>query len=443
MELTPPPRLDETHSATLRSWLEPARQAGDFPLQNLPFGVFRSGPGGARLGTAIGDFILDLHRAATVEALGALEPELREALCAATLNPLFALGRPAIRAARRAIHSLLREDSPLPRPPGECLIPSSGAELLLPASIWDYTDFYASIHHARNVGSMFRPEQPLLPNYKWVPIGYHGRASSVVPSGAPVQRPMGQLMRDGMPAPVLGPTAALDFESEVGMWIGKGNAVGEPARIAEAEQLLVGLCLLNDWSARDIQRWEYQPLGPFLSKSFATSISPWVVTLDALEPFRVPCSMRPAGDPAPLPYLASSENTERGGIDLALEVWFSSERMREQGHPLLRLSHARLADLYWTPAQLVTHHTSNGCNLRPGDLLASGTVSGPERDNRGCLLELTWGGKEPLTLPTGETRSFLQDGDEVVLRGSCSRDGFATIGFGECRGVIRPARESA
>ena len=437
------PGLDETHSPAITSWVELPLRAGDFPLQNLPLGVFRSGPGPARIGTAIGGFVLDLERTVAVGALGALDAELREALRATTLNALFSLGRPALRAVRREVHALLRSDSALPRPPAECLIPSGQVELLLPATIGDYTDFYASIHHARNVGSMLRPEQPLLPNYKWVPIGYHGRASSIVPSGTPVQRPLGQLKRDDAPEPSFGPTAALDFESEVGMWIGKGNSLGEPVSIDSAEAHLAGCCLLNDWSARDMQRWEYQPLGPFLSKSFATSISPWVVTLDALEPFRVPAAERPEGDPAPLAYLTSSEARERGGIDLALEVWLTSPRMREQGHPAVRLSQARFAQLYWTAAQLLTHHASNGCNLRPGDLLASGTVSGPDRDNRGCLLELTWGGREPLELPSGEKRSFLQDGDEVVLRGSCSREGFATIGFGECRGVVAPARASA
>ena len=431
--------LDETHSSTLKSWVESSVYAGDFPLQNLPLGLFRRGTGQPRIGTAIGQVVLDLERTVSVGVLGALDPELHEALIAPTLNRLFALGRPALRSVRHAIHSLLRADSTLPRPPEECLIPLKDVELLLPLSIGDYTDFYASIHHASNVGSMFRPEQPLLPNYKWVPIGYHGRASSIVPSGTEVRRPLGQLKKDTSSTPSFGPTAALDFESEVGMWIGKGNVLGEPVPIAEAEEHLAGFCLVNDWSARDVQRWEYQPLGPFLSKSFATSISPWVVTLDALEPFRVPAASRPQGDPAALPYLDAAVNRERGGIDLNLEVWLTSAQMREQGWAPLRLSHSRFAELYWTAAQLLTHHTSNGCNLRSGDLLASGTVSGPEQSNRGCLLELTWGGKEPLLLPSGEVRTFLLDGDEVVMKASCSRAGFATIGFGECRGMIVPA----
>ncbi len=431
-------QLDETHSLALKSWVESSAHGGDFPLQNLPLGVFRVGTGRPRIGTAIGQSVLDLERTVSVGVLGGLDPAVHEALCASTLNPLFGLGRGALRSVRRAIHSLLRADSMLSRPPEECLIPQNEVELLLPVSIGDYTDFYASIHHASNVGSMFRPEQPLLPNYKWVPIGYHGRASSIVPSGTGVRRPVGQLKKDSSPAPSFGPTAALDFEAEVGMWVGKGNALGEPVPIAEAEEHFAGFCLVNDWSARDVQRWEYQPLGPFLSKSFATSLSPWVVTLDALEPFRVPAAARPSGDPAPLPYLADA-NAERGGLDLALEVWLTSAQMREQGRAPLRLSYAHFAQLYWTPAQLLTHHASNGCNLRPGDLLASGTVSGPEQANRGCLLELTWGGKEPVRLPSGEIRSFLLDGDEVVLKARCHREGFATIGFGECRGVIAPA----
>jgi fumarylacetoacetase len=425
----------------LASWVNSARQAAtDFPLQNLPLGVFRPAGRAPRIGVAIGEHILDLQRTVQVGGLGPLEPSLRGAALAPTLNPLFALGRTAVTALRHAVHALLREDSALPRPPEECLVAMSGAELLLPADIGDYTDFYASIHHAMNVGSMFRPEQPLLPNYKWVPIGYHGRTSSIVPSGRAIRRPRGQLKEDAAPAPVLQPTEALDYECELGLWVGQGNLLGTPVPIEAAETHLIGLCLLNDWSARDVQRWEYQPLGPFLSKNFATSISPWVVTLDALEPFRVAAATRPEGDPAPLPYLLDQRDQERGAIAVELEVWLRSEPMRTMGCEPVCLSRSRAAELYWTPAQLVTHHASNGCNLRPGDLLASGTVSGPARENRGCLLELTWRGRDPLELPSGETRRFLEDGDEVVLRGFCRRAGFATIGFGECRGVVLPAR---
>jgi fumarylacetoacetase len=313
------------------------------------------------------------------------------------------------------------------------------AELRLPLAVGDYTDFYASVHHATNVGSMFRPDNPLLPNYKWVPIGYHGRASSLVPSGTPVQRPAGQLKDPKSEAPSFGPSRSLDYEMELGFVVGSGNALGSPVPIGQAESHLFGLCLVNDWSARDIQSWEYQPLGPFLAKSFATTISPWVVTMEALEPFRVPAFRRPPGDPEPLPYLDSAAGRSRGGLDLTVEVYLTTERMRAAGNPPHKLSRASARDLYWTLAQMLTHHTSNGCSLRPGDLFATGTVSGPAKDSRGCLLELTWRGSEPLTLPSGETRKFLEDGDEVILQGYCEREGAARIGFGECRGVVIPA----
>jgi fumarylacetoacetase len=313
--------------------------------------------------------------------------------------------------------------------------------MLLPAQIGDYTDFYASVFHATNVGSMFRPDEPLLPNYKHVPIGYHGRASSVVPSGTPVRRPVGQVKPDGASEPLMSASRRLDYELEVGAFVGPGNALGDAIAIEAAEQHLFGVCLMNDWSARDIQAWEYQPLGPFLAKSFATSISPWVITLEALEPFRAPAFPRPEGDPAPLPYLDADDTRSRGAIDLRLEVALSTLRMRELRQPAHVLSRSSLRHLYWTIGQLLTHHTSNGCNLRPGDLLGTGTVSGPTRDSRGCLLELTWRGTEPLQLPSGETRRFLEDGDEVIFRGWCERMGAARIGLGECRGLITPARE--
>jgi len=319
---------------------------------------------------------------------------------------------------------------------GELLAAATEVEPQLPAAIGDYTDFYASIYHATNVGSMFRPDNPLLPNYKWVPIGYHGRASSIVPSGTPVVRPSGQTRGDADPAPTFGPTRRLDYELEVGAFVGAGNRLGEPFPLADAERRLFGLCLVNDWSARDIQSWEYQPLGPFLAKNFATTISPWIVTLDALEPFRASAFARAEGDPRPLPYLDVPQNETAGGFDVHLEVWLSTERMRRERMAPHRLSQSRFTDMYWTMAQLVTHHASNGCNLMPGDLVASGTVSGATRESRGCLLELTWRGAEPITLPSGEQRRFLEDGDEVVLRGYCEREGFVRIGFGECRGTI-------
>ncbi len=435
-------RLDPSHDPAVQSWVASANDPdSDFPIQNLPLGTFRrrGSSDQPRIGAAIGTCLLDLRRATEVGALGGLETATRSALLGPDLGQLMALGRPAARLLRTALHHLLRADSPLQRPPEECLLVIESADLLLPAAIGDYTDFYASIHHASNVGSMFRPDQPLLPNYKWVPIGYHGRASSIVPSGTPIKRPRGQLQTDPVPGPVLAATTALDYECEVAAWVGAGNQLGSSIALAEAEQHLFGLSLLNDWSARDIQRWEYQPLGPFLAKNFGTTISPWVVTLDALEPFRVPAAPRPEGDPAPLPYLDDPGNQSRGGIAINLSVELRTARMQDEGLPAHQLSCADFAAMYWTLGQLLTHHTSNGCNLRPADLLASGTVSGPTRDSRGCLLELTWRGTEPLTLPNGEIRRFLEDGDEVVLRGRCAREGFRAIGFGACAGRILPA----
>jgi fumarylacetoacetase len=353
----------------------------------------------------------------------------------------MAEGRGAARALRRAISRFLSIDSAAGiASRDECLVPQADAELLVPAQVGDYTDFYASIFHATNVGSMFRPDNPLLPNYKYVPIGYHGRSSSIVASGTSVCRPRGQIRDDATGAPpVFGPTRRLDYELEVGAFVGKGNPLGKPISIDEAPEHLFGLSLLNDWSARDVQAWEYQPLGPFLAKSFATTVSPWVVTLDALEPFRSPAFARDPGDPAPLAYLDSRDDRSAGAFDITLEAYLRSRLMRERQVPPVRLSRARFADMYWTFAQLVAHQTSNGCNLRPGDLLGSGTVSGPTRDARGCLLELTWRGAEPVELPTGEARRFLEDGDEVVFRGYCERDRWRRIGFGDCAGTIAPS----
>jgi len=434
--------LDHTHDPAATSWVDSARRAGtDFPIQNLPLGVFRrrasSDP--ARLGVAIGDQILDLARVESQGLLADLPAELRAAVVARNLNPLMALGRGPANQLRHRLFALLLEGAAERRATSDCLVPAEAAELLVPADIGDYTDFYASLFHATNVGSMFRPENPLLPNYKYVPIGYHGRASSIVPSGTPVRRPMGQIKEAQAPDPVFGPSRSLDYECEVGAYLCGANPLGTEVPMRDAESRLFGLCLLNDWSARDIQSWEYQPLGPFLAKNFATSVSPWVVTMDALAPFRVPSFDRPAGDPEPLPYLHSEADRRGGGIDVGVEVWLSSPRMQAEGLPPVRLSAGRLATMYWTFAQLVTHHASNGCNLRPGDFIGSGTISGPTRDSRGCLLEMTWRGAEPITLPTGEVRRFLQDGDEVILRGACEREGAVRIGLGECRGTIVPA----
>ncbi len=427
--------LDQTHDPRLRSWVDSANRNGhEFPIQNLPFGAFTRDGGTPRVGVAIGDEVLDLRAVANAGLLGDLGAAVVAACRSDSLNDLMALGQHAWDRLRPVLSSLLAAGEDRRAQPA--LVPGAAVTMLLPARVGDYTDFYASIHHAANVGRMFRPDQPLMPNYKWVPIGYHGRASSLVPSGTPIHRPAGQLKDDAAASPVVAPTRLLDYECEVGFFVGPGNPLGSPTPIGSAASRIFGYCLVNDWSARDVQRWEYQPLGPFLAKSFATSVSPWVVTSAALAPFRAPALARPAGDPAPLPYLADPEDQAAGGLDLVLEVELQSEAMRRAGLPPARLSRANFRDMYWTSAQLLTHHASNGCNLRPGDLLASGTVSGPSAEERGCLLELTDRGARPVALPGGETRRFLEDGDEVILRGRCGRSGAVPIGFGECRGRV-------
>lgn len=425
--------INETHDASLRSWVESANAPGtDFPIQNLPFGVFRYRGSKPRVGVAIGDQIVDV-------AACHLEGAAARACEASTLNNLMALDPAEVSSLRAQISRSLRQGASERSRVDAALVPMHDAELLLPAAIGDYTDFYASVFHAINVGKLFRPDNPLLPNYKYVPTGYHGRASSIVPSGTPVHRPSGQTKDAKADVPEFGPSRRLDYELEVGFFVSGGNPQGEPISIDDAGRHIFGLCLVNDWSARDIQAWEYQPLGPFLAKSFSTSISPWVVTMEALAPFRTAAFDRPPGDPAPLSYLSSAEDQAHGGLDLKLEVYLSSAKMRQQNLPSLRLSHGNFCDMYWTIAQMLTHHTSNGCNLRPGDLLASGTVSGPDKDNAGCLLELTRGGAEPLALPAGETRRFLEDSDEIILRGYCDRPGFVRIGLPECRGIVGQA----
>ncbi|MBF2048047.1 MAG: fumarylacetoacetase [Elainella sp. C42_A2020_010] len=427
---------DATHNPDLRSWLESANQADtDFPIQNLPFGVFQTGMNGPRIGVAIGDQILDLAACTAAGVFQELPEPLQAACTAASLNPLMALGGAASLPLRHHLSQLLQVGATHP-PADQILVPMTEAQLLLPATIGDYTDFYASIFHATNVGKLFRPDQPLLPNYKYVPIAYHGRASSIVVSGTAIKRPSGQQKPANASAPVFAPSQMLDYELEVGCFVGTGNELGQPIAIDRAEDHLFGICLVNDWSARDIQAWEYQPLGPFLSKSFATSISPWVVTLEALAPFRGEAFARPADDPPSLPYLTSAMDQQCGAIHLTLEVWLSSAQMRQAHMPPLQVSHSSLQQLYWTLAQMLTHHSSNGCNLRTGDLFASGTVSGPEAGMQGCLLELTQRGSNPLVLPTGEKRSFLAEGDEVILRGYCEREGYIRIGLGECRGQV-------
>lgn len=439
-------KIDETHDAALRSWVVSANAAGsDFPVQNLPFGIFkRSGfDESPHAGVAIGERILDLKAVLGAGLFTGAAVQAAEACGGASLNALAALGREAWTALRQEVSRLLRAGDS--RIQGHAdwenhLLPAMAAcEMLLPAEIGDYTDFYASVFHATNVGRLFRPDQPLLPNYKYLPIGYHGRASSIVVSGTPIRRPRGQTKADDAAQPGFGPSKVLDYEVEAGFLVGPGNRLGEPVGIQQAEDCLFGMCLLNDWSARDIQKWEYQPLGPFLAKSFATSISPWVVTLEALEPYRVPAFPRPEGDPAPLPHLDQAAGRERAGLDVKIELLLSTPRMRELGFDPFRLSGASTRDLYWTPGQMVAHHTSNGCNLRPGDLIGTGTISGPARENEGCLLEMTRGGKDSISLPGGETRRFLQDGDEVILRGYCEAEGFARIGLGQCTGRVLPA----
>ncbi|HEY2002493.1 MAG TPA: fumarylacetoacetase, partial [Acidobacteriaceae bacterium] len=385
-----------------------------------------------------------LRRLAATAALDGLDDGVRQACREMTLNALMGLSRERLRMLRERISALLEEarveTMPHRAAVEAALLPQSSVLSMLPAEIGDYTDFYASIFHATNVGKLFRPDNPLLPNYKYVPIGYHGRASSIVPSGTAVRRPRGQIAGVAGEAPTFGPTRLLDYELEVGAFVSKPNPLSEPVAIDEAREHLFGLCLVNDWSARDIQSWEYQPLGPFLAKSFATTVSPWVVTLDALEPFRVPAYERPAEDPPPLPYLAGEDDQRRGGFDVKLEVRLETPRMREAGEAPFLLSRSNMRELYWTLGQMVAHHTSNGCNLRIGDLLATGTISGAETTARGCLLEITARGAQPVVLRNGESRKFLEDGDAVIFRGYCERDGAARIGFGECRGTIEAAR---
>ena len=434
---------DHTHDPALQSWVASANAADtDFPVQNLPLGRFRrSGTGEAwRIGVAIGDQVLDLQLAAAQAGWAADVPPLLAPLAAGDLNAFMALGGAARRTLRLALSQALAAGSPQQAVLAPCLVAQSEVELGLPCRIGDYTDFYVGIHHATAVGKIFRPDNPLLPNYKWVPIGYHGRASSVVPSGTPIRRPRGQTApAAGASTPGFGPSQRLDLELELGYFIGAGNALGTPIAIDAADDQVFGVALFNDWSARDLQAWEYQPLGPFLAKNFASSVSPWLVTQEALAPFRAPFT-RPDGDPQPLPYLDSAANRAAGALDIQLQVLLQTAAMREAGLPPALLSTSSAAQAaYWTPAQLVAHHTVNGCNLQPGDLLGSGTLSGPTPAQAGSMLELSQGGKQPITLPNGETRVFLQDGDTLILAGHCDRPGARRIGFGTCAGTVLPA----
>jgi fumarylacetoacetase len=417
-------KIDETHDPALQSWVESANAPdSEFPIQNLPFGTFRhrKNRGEApRGGVAIGDQILDLA------ALGIQTGP--------TLNALAGQGRPVWRNLRKALSKALSKKNKSYKRLEKHLVAMKDAEMLLPVSVGDYSDFYAGIHHATNIGKLLRPDTPLLPNYKWVPIGYHGRASSIVVSGTPVTRPGGQIKSGD--EPVFGPTKRLDYEAELGFVVGSGNRLGRPISIEDSLEHIFGAVLLNDWSARDIQAWEYQPLGPFLAKSFATTISPWVVTLEALAPFRCPAFARAEGDPRPLPYLLDKEDQRSGGFAIEVQMHLRSEKMRQDKAPAQRLSRGSFRDSYWTLAQIVAHQSSNGCNLQPGDILGSGTLSGSTADSLGSMMELTQGGNNPVALLNGEARTFVQDGDEVIERGRCDASGYRRIGFGEAAGRV-------
>jgi fumarylacetoacetase len=423
-----PYQIDDTHDADRTSWVPGANGHSDFPIQNLPWGIFSPAGEAPRAGVAIGDHILDA-RAAMPDVAG---------LSGSTLNPLFALD-PAERIALRRRLSTMLGDPAHRESVTAHLHRAADCTMHLPAAIGDYTDFYVGIHHANNIGRQFRPDNPLLPNYKYVPIGYHGRASSIRPSGVPVTRPNGQRKPPSEDVPSFGPSRRLDYELELGIWIGQGNDLGRPFPIGEAQRHIAGYCLLNDWSARDLQAWEYQPLGPFLAKSFQTSISPWVVTAEALAPFHLAQPPRPEGDPQPLLYLWDEADQASGALAIDLDVYIRTQAMRAAGAAPHRLSHGPATSMYWTVAQIVTHHASNGCNLSPGDLIGTGTLSAPTEDGFGSLMELSRGGVQPLTLPNGETRAFLEDGDEITLSAAARAPGFVPIGFGECRAVVAPA----
>jgi fumarylacetoacetase len=435
--------IDETHSTARRSWVASANGHADFPIQNLPLGIFSLSGGPASGGVAIGDEIFDLAAALELGLFEGLAARAAEAASGATLNPLFALGREPRVALRRRVGELLdadgRERARIEALRSRLLHRAADCRLALPAVIGDYTDFFAGIHHATNAGKLFRPDNPLLPNYKYLPIGYHGRASSIAVSGATLRRPNGQRKSSTEAVPSFAPSRSLDYELELGVWIGPGNELGRPIAIADAPNHVAGFCLLNDWSARDIQGWEAQPLGPFLGKSFLTTISPWVITPEALAPFRTAQASRPASDPAPLPYLLHAADQAEGAFDIDLEVLLLTPGLKAKGLPAQRLAISNARHLYWTVAQLVAHHSSGGCNLRAGDLFGTGTISAPTEDGLGSLLELSAGGRRPVALASGETRRFLEDGDTVIMRARCRRERFAGIGFGECHGTIAPA----
>lgn len=431
--------VDHTHAPDLRSWVGTANDHSDFPIQNLPIGIFSESEGKPRAGVAIGDRIVDL---AALLASGLLQGDARrfaEASTGGSLNAALALGAGPRRSLRLRLSELLREGAAEEKLMRPCLHDAASCALHMPAAVGDYTDFYVGINHATNIGKMFRPDSPLLPNYKYVPIGYHGRASSLRPSGTPVRRPKGQTKAPDAAVPTFGPSRRLDFELEIGIWVGPGNALGDPIPIDQAAGHIAGYCLLNDWSARDVQAWEYQPLGPFLAKNFGSTISPWIITPEALAPFRVAQPARPLGDPAPLPYLNDAIDQREGAFAIELEVFIRTARMKAGALPPHRISLSDTRHMYWTAAQLIAHHTCGGCNLNPGDLIGTGTISAPDSAGVGSIIEATLGGKKPIHLPNGEERSFVEDGDEIIFTARCSREQFSSIGFGECRAEILPA----
>jgi fumarylacetoacetase len=435
--------IDDTHVSSRTSWVASANGHKSFPLQNLPLGVFSPPGGAARGGVAIGDRIFDVGAGLDAGLFSGSARDAAEAASGRTLNPLLEAGPAARQSLRRRLSDILdargAEAAKIQPLAARLLHDAAACTLHLPVRIGDFTDFFAGIHHARTAGSINRPENPLMPNYKYVPVAYHSRASSVRASGGLVRRPNGQRKPPEQGAPEFGPSQSLDYELELGIWIGPGNEIGCPIPIAEASRHIAGFCLLNDWSARDIQGWESAPLGPFLSKSLSTFVSPWIVTTEALAPFRKAQPARPDGDPVPLPHLNDPIDQAQGCFDIAFEVLLLTPRMQAEKAPPHALSRSNAAMLYWTVAQMVAHHTSNGCNLQPGDLFGSGTVSGTEPGSEGCLLEMTRGGRNPLSLPNGETRTYLSDGDEIIFRATARRDGFVSIGFGECRGTVGEA----
>lgn len=433
--------INETHDINLTSWVESANTTTDFPIQNLPFAVFRrKGSSEAfRGGVAIGDQVVDLAVVDAANIFSGLAQEAVHAANAPSLNEFMGMGQAHWSALRLALSQALRTGSAHQASLEAALIAQADIEFSLPCRIGDYTDFYTSIYHATAVGRLFRPDNPLLPNYKWVPIGYHGRSSSIDVSGQTFHRPNGQTKAPDAETPSFGPCKRLDYELELGIYLGKGNKLGDAIAIEDAESHVFGLCVFNDWSARDLQAWEYQPLGPFLAKNFASTVSPWIVTTEALAPFKTNWH-RDENDPQPLSYLDSTANREAGAFDIQMDVLLESAKMRTEGTPASKLSQSSFKHSYWTVAQMVTHHTVNGCNFLPGDMLGSGTQSGPEHEEAGSMLELSRGGKESITLNNGETRTFLNDGDKVIMRGWCEKDGFKRIGFGSVEGTILPAK---